>query len=282
MTATGPRRQGITRPIPPPPIARPAPATAARIVGAAPDPDSGDDGDNDRGRGHDNDGGDDNSRGNGKKNGVGSIPIACAEDGVTGSVPRPGRADGQHRPVREPSFPAETLRVTTLADPVLDRLGHDPRSTYVERFWLPILGPSCLLLLRRLAAELEQQPEGFTLTTAQWAREMGVGMKGGRNGPLWRAVERGCRFGAAQRNGELLAVRRRLPPLTARQIDRLPAELQDAHVQWVAARQKQPKRPTVTKWSPRRDQIARPLPATATGSTETEDLPTTARLDDAA
>ncbi|MEM7323118.1 MAG: hypothetical protein AAF531_08530 [Actinomycetota bacterium] len=158
-------------------------------------------------------------------------------------------------------FPADRLRVTPLADPVLDRLGHDPRSGYVERFWLPILGPSCLLLLRRLATELEQNPDGFVLTTGAWAAEMGLGMKGGRNGPFWRAIERGCRFGAAQRNGGLLAVRRRLPPLTARQVERLTPELRQAHTAWVDARQQQPKRPTVTKWSPTRDGIANSLPA---------------------
>jgi hypothetical protein len=29
-------------------------------------------------------------------------------------------------------------------DPMIDTLGHDPRSFYVEAFWLPILGPTSL------------------------------------------------------------------------------------------------------------------------------------------
>jgi hypothetical protein len=33
------------------------------------------------------------------------------------------------------------LRIEPWADPVIDHLGHDPRSAYVEHFWLPILGP---------------------------------------------------------------------------------------------------------------------------------------------
>lgn len=78
-------------------------------------------------------------------------------------------------------------------------------------------------------------------------------MKGGKNGPFWRAIERGCRFGAAQRNGDLLAVRRRLPPLTSRQVERLPATLQDAHTRWAEARLLQPRRPTLAKWSAERD-----------------------------
>lgn len=134
----------------------------------------------------------------------------------------------------------------------MDRLGHDPRSGYVERYWLSILGPTCLLLLRRLAAELEQQPEGFTVETGQWALELGIGMKGGKNGPFWRAVDRACRFGAAQRNGDLLAVRRRLPPLTNRQVERLPSGLAEAHRRWAEARLAQPTRRTVTKWSSER------------------------------
>src|SRR5262245_33165362 len=37
----------------------------------------------------------------------------------------------------------ETLiRITPWIDPVVDRRGHDPRSTYVEQFWLGTLGPA--------------------------------------------------------------------------------------------------------------------------------------------
>ncbi|MEM7273236.1 MAG: hypothetical protein AAF547_09175 [Actinomycetota bacterium] len=183
-----------------------------------------------------------------------------------------GRAD-KWRPTRPgPSFPEEAIRVTAWADPVLDNLGHDPRSPYVERFWLPILGPSCVLLLRRLAADLERSPDGFLLETARLAPALGIGMKGGRNGPLWRAVERACRFGAAQRNGELLAVRRRLPPLTARQTERLPADLAAEHARWAEQRLVQPRRQTIATWSERRD---RQTPA---GTSSDEVTP----LDDAA
>ena len=33
------------------------------------------------------------------------------------------------------------LRIEAWIDPVIDELGHDPRSAYVETFWLPVLGP---------------------------------------------------------------------------------------------------------------------------------------------
>ena len=35
-----------------------------------------------------------------------------------------------------------TLAVRPWPDPVIDALGHDPRSAYVEQYWLGILGPS--------------------------------------------------------------------------------------------------------------------------------------------
>ena len=43
------------------------------------------------------------------------------------------------------------IRVMPWPDPVLDVIGHDPRSWYAETFWLPTLGPTALLLLRHLA-----------------------------------------------------------------------------------------------------------------------------------
>jgi len=169
---------------------------------------------------------------------------------AAGRVGPPQLAADAGRAARKgPVFPEQRVRVSAWSDPVLDRLGHDPRSGYVEHYWLSILGPSCLLLLRRLAAELERQPDGFELETVQWAQELGIGMKGGKNGPFWRAIERACRFGAAQRNGDLLAMRRRLPPLTSRQVERLPAGLRQSHHRWTEARLTQPRRPTVSKWS---------------------------------
>jgi len=34
-----------------------------------------------------------------------------------------------------------TITIKPWLDPVVDVLGHDPRSRYVETFWLPTLGP---------------------------------------------------------------------------------------------------------------------------------------------
>lgn len=152
-------------------------------------------------------------------------------------------------PRPDPVFPEARLLVRSWHDPVLDNLGHDPRSPYVEQFWLAVLGPSCLLFVRRLAARLEREPDGFELDPLQWARELGLGMKGGKHGPFWRAVDRSCRFQLAQRNGELLVVRRRMAPLTTRQVKRLPENLQAAHQRWLDAQRRRPQRRSLTTWT---------------------------------
>ena len=41
-----------------------------------------------------------------------------------------------------PDLTVPTLRITAWPDAVIDAVGHDPRSTYVEMFWLSILGPT--------------------------------------------------------------------------------------------------------------------------------------------
>lgn len=131
--------------------------------------------------------------------------------------------------MRTISFPESTLRVTAFKDPVLERCGHDPRSEYAELYWLPILGPTSLLLMRRLTTRLDSWPDGFEIDTELFARELGVGMSGGKNGPMWRSVDRCCRFGAIKRNGRRIAVRTHLSPLTDRQVQRLPTSLQNLH-----------------------------------------------------
>lgn len=134
----------------------------------------------------------------------------------------------------QPVFPVMSLTVESWQDPVIDELGHDPRSTYVERFWLPVLGPSTIWFLRRLADQLDVHPEGFELDLVETAQSLGVGMRGGKHSPMLKTVERTCRFGAARMMGVTgLAVRRRLAPLTRAQSERLPLALREEHGQWM-------------------------------------------------
>jgi hypothetical protein len=132
-----------------------------------------------------------------------------------------------------PTYPIATLAVEAWPDPVIDAVGHDVRSPYVERFWLGLLGPSSTWLLRRLVAGLDDSPDGYELDLALTATEIGLGARSGRHSPFLRSIDRCCRFGAAhQVDDTTLRVRRKLPPLTRIQIARLPAALQQAHEAW--------------------------------------------------
>ena len=62
-----------------------------------------------------------------------------------------------------------TIEVHPWPDPVIDTLGHDPRSAYAEMFWLPTLGPTSLLLLRRIATALDEAPYGMVVDVADLA-----------------------------------------------------------------------------------------------------------------
>lgn len=124
----------------------------------------------------------------------------------------------------------DIIRIEPWADPLIERLGHDPRSAYVEQFWLGILGPSTVWWLRHCAYHLDSEPEGTVIDLHDAASQLGVGHRGGRNSPLSRAIDRSVRFGAARPNGDLqLAVRRRLPPLNQGQVRRLPVRVQRSH-----------------------------------------------------
>ena len=166
-------------------------------------------------------------------------------DEATHDTPHDGGHDGGHdarldmgpdTPERRPEFPTPTITVEVWADPVVDRLGHDPRSAYVERFWLPVMGPSTIWFLRRIADALDRSTDGVTLDLLDTARALGVGMRGGRNSPMMRTIDRCCRFGAARVQGPAaIAVRRRLAPLTRANVERLPEALQAEHQQWLSA-----------------------------------------------
>ena len=136
---------------------------------------------------------------------------------------------------------ATSLTIRPWLDDVIDALGFDPRSAYVENFWLGILGPSTTWLMRRIATGLEAQPTGFTLDLSDCARRLGLGDRGGRHSPFMRALTRLVQFDLAQPYGvDALAVRRRIPPLNRRQVNRLPDSLQAQHHAWQRAQLQTP------------------------------------------
>ena len=74
--------------------------------------------------------------------------------------------------IDDSTFPVMSVR--PWPDPLLDRFGHDPRSPYVERFWLPVVGPSGTLLVRWLVTAFDDQPDGYVLDLTDAALALGL------------------------------------------------------------------------------------------------------------
>jgi hypothetical protein len=118
-------------------------------------------------------------------------------------------------------------------DPAVDRIGFDPRSRYLELYWLSILGPTTTLLMRRIADGFDTFPDGFELDVEGTAVSLGLQMAGPRRHAFPKALERCVLFGLARGHAHGLVVRRRVPPISQRHLARLPESLRDAHAAWV-------------------------------------------------
>jgi len=142
---------------------------------------------------------------------------------------------------------SDELIITPWIDPTVERRGHDPRSPYAERYWLPTLGPTACWLLRRLAEGFEAHPDGYRLDLAVTARSLGLAPSGHR-GTFAKAFGRCVLFGLAHQRSGGYSVRRALPDLPRRHLLRLPGELQASHDAWLAGAA--PEAPGITAESP--------------------------------
>lgn len=117
----------------------------------------------------------------------------------------------------------------------LDASGHDPRSAYVEEFWLGTLGPSTVWFLRHCANVLDAA-DSTAVNLRETASSLGIGHEGGSSSAMSKTVARACRFRAARAAGSAtLAVRLRLPQLSYRQLQRLPEPVQRRHEEFIGA-----------------------------------------------
>ncbi len=149
-----------------------------------------------------------------------------------GAHPRPGHIEVGRLPA-----PLDgSIAVRAWSDDYLAEHGHDVRSSYVDLFWLGILGPSSTVLLRRLANGLEHSPDGYRLPIVDTARSLGLGPPKSRNSPFIRALHRCVVFRVARFVGPDVEVRRKVPTLHAAQLRRLPESLQAAHEVLVSRR----------------------------------------------
>lgn len=114
------------------------------------------------------------------------------------------------------------LHVVAWPDPVIDRLGFAPQSPYTELAWTPILGPASVLAYRRIAGALQHHPDGYDFDVAELAGALGLGTGVGAHSSIARTLRRIAAFHLAVFVDDMTyAVRRRIPPLSARQVTRL-------------------------------------------------------------
>jgi hypothetical protein len=132
-----------------------------------------------------------------------------------------------------PAGPRVTIR--PWIDPVVDEHGHDPRSDYVERFWLGVIGPTATWIMRRFAAGFDAEPSGFAIDLADTATSMGLSYAKRTSSPFGKALQRCAMFGLVQPLSDGYSVRRRIPQVAMRHLRRLPDEVREAHDSWVRA-----------------------------------------------
>jgi hypothetical protein len=134
-----------------------------------------------------------------------------------------------HHRRRTYEFPT-LMRFISWRDVNIESLGYDPRSTYVEKFWLPFIGPSTILLLRRIVESLETNPYGFDLDLKELSTMLGLGQAIGRNSSIQKTLNRLLVFELARvMPSNALSVRLKMPPLPQRYVKRLPLTLQEQH-----------------------------------------------------
>jgi hypothetical protein len=128
------------------------------------------------------------------------------------------------------------VRIIPWHDPATDTHGYDVRSPYVETFWLGVLGPTAMWLMRRCADGLSAYPDGVDMDLHELAGGLGLGFVPGKHGPFVRGFHRCVMFGMAYQVATLpvltLAVRTIIPPLPMRHAARLPDGLRTALMDW--------------------------------------------------
>lgn len=121
-------------------------------------------------------------------------------------------------------------------DPRVQRLGFELGDPYVEQCWSAVLGPSSTLLLRRLPTLwIAQVPAD--IDAADLSRSLGLGPSTTPNSRFGRTLQRLVDFGMARRSPDSkgLDVFGRVPPLSARQLARVPDWTRSAHDRLVDA-----------------------------------------------
>lgn len=163
--------------------------------------------------------------------------------------------------------PVLVLHATAHPVAAIHRAGFPLDHPYVERCWAPVLGPSSVLLLRRMP-ELFRSSADPIVPLDELGRSLGIGGTG-QQSAIRRTVDRlvQFRFASWSAPGEL-DVYTEVPPLGPRQLDRVPESTRGAHESLLAthldALAAPP--PRTADLIARLDRLQVPMPAPATAS----------------
>ena len=134
--------------------------------------------------------------------------------------------------------PLVSVRLVETADRVSH--GWPIGSTFVEEFWLPILGPSSVALLRRFDRHADSYRRATSINLAEVAVSIGLGDSITKHSPIIRTLDRLVRFDAARwadrddQVGELV-IYTHLFAVPTRLLSQLPERLRADHHRAVAA-----------------------------------------------
>jgi hypothetical protein len=127
--------------------------------------------------------------------------------------------------------PPEVLAIHAVPhpNPKVRRVGFTLDDPYVEQVWAAVIGPSALLVLRRLPM-LWREREPAVVDLRELGQSLGLGPSLARSGRTWKTIERPVGFGMAHwLPGDELGVRTQVAPLSGRQLARAPEWTRRVH-----------------------------------------------------
>jgi len=129
---------------------------------------------------------------------------------------------------------ADRVTFAALVDLDVERIGFGPDSVYVEYCLLPLIGPSCCLLYRRLGP-LVCAAGVVVIDLGELGRNLGLGARIGPGSGVTKTLARLESFHlGAWRGHDRYALRRAVAPLGDRQARRLPEPARTFHYRSLA------------------------------------------------
>lgn len=124
---------------------------------------------------------------------------------------------------------ALTIHAVPHRNPQVRQVGVGLDHPYVEQCWTPILGPSSVLLLRRMPI-LWQQADPIEIATTDLSRSIGLGGDTSANSPIQHTLDRLERYGFCRQGpGGQIAMPITAGPLSLQQLERVPEWCQQRH-----------------------------------------------------